>query len=69
LGRVGHSGNSTAPHLHFQHMDSSNLLSAKGIPCAFEQYESFQDGVWKTVYNGVPSDTDRIRYNQPSTST
>ncbi len=64
LGKVGHSGNSTAPHLHFQLMDSSNLLSAKGIPCAFEQYESFQDGAWKTVYNGVPSDKDRIRYKQ-----
>lgn len=64
LGKVGHSGNSTAPHLHFQLMDSSNLLSAKGIPCAFEQYESCQDGAWKTVYNGVPSDKDRIRFNR-----
>lgn len=64
LGKVGHSGNSTAPHLHFQLMDSSNILSAKGIPCAFEQYELFQDGEWKTVYNGVPSDKDRIRFNE-----
>lgn len=64
LGKVGHSGNSTAPHLHFQLMDSSDLLSAKGIPCTFEQYEIFQNGEWKTVYNGVPSDKDRIRYNQ-----
>jgi hypothetical protein len=64
LGKVGHSGNSTAPHLHFQLMDSSNLLSAKGIPCAFEHYESFQDGLWKTVYYGVPSYKERIRYNR-----
>jgi len=64
LGKVGHSGNSTAPHLHFQLMDSSDILSAKGIPCAFERYELFQDGEWKTVYNEVPSDKDRIRFNQ-----
>lgn len=64
LGKLGHSGNSTAPHLHFQLMDSSDLLSARGIPCAFEQYEIFRDGKWKTVYNGVPSDKDRIRFKQ-----
>jgi hypothetical protein len=64
LGKIGHSGNSTAPHLHFQLMDSSNIRSARGIPCAFERYDIFQDGKWKTVYKGVPSDKDRIRFNQ-----
>jgi murein DD-endopeptidase MepM/ murein hydrolase activator NlpD len=64
LGKVGHSGNSTAPHLHFQLMDRSDLLSAEGIPCAFERYDLFQDGEWKTVNERVPSDKDRIRLNR-----
>jgi murein DD-endopeptidase MepM/ murein hydrolase activator NlpD len=64
LGKVGHSGNSTAPHLHFQLMDSSDLHSAKGLSCAFEQYEFFQEDEWITVYKRVPSDKDRIRFNE-----
>lgn len=64
LGKVGHSGNSTAPHLHFQLMDSDDLLSARGIPCVFEQYDLFRDGKWKTVYQEIPTDRDRIRFNR-----
>ncbi|SMP65947.1 M23 family metallopeptidase [Anoxynatronum buryatiense] len=62
IGRVGHSGNSFAPHLHFQLMDSIDMNTAKGLPCAFEQYEVFQAGEWKKVFNGVPTDKDRIRF-------
>jgi hypothetical protein len=35
LARVGHSGNSTAPHLHFHLMDRADPLKAHGIPCCF----------------------------------
>jgi len=62
LGKVGHSGNSTAPHLHFHIMDSVDLVKAKGIPCVFEQYEIHRDGRWEQVNNGVPTDKDIIRY-------
>lgn len=62
IGRVGHSGNSFGPHLHFQLMDSSDIATANGLPCAFEQYEVFQDGEWKKVVNCIPTDKDRIRF-------
>ena len=63
IGRVGHSGNSFAPHLHFQLMDSSNIATANGLPCAFEEYELFQNGAWEKVINGIPTDKDRIKYS------
>ncbi len=61
IGKVGHSGNSFSPHLHFQLMDSSDIATARGLPCAFEQYEIFQDEEWKKVVKGIPTDKDRIR--------
>jgi len=63
IGRVGHSGNSFAPHLHFQLMDSSNIATANGLPCAFEEYELFQNGTWEKVINGIPTDKDRVKFN------
>lgn len=64
IGRVGHSGNSFAPHLHFQLMDSSDIATAKGLPCAFEQYEIFKNGIWEKVTNGIPTNKDRIRFQK-----
>ena len=61
LANVGHSGNSTAPHLHFHLMDHLDPWKAQGILCCFRDYEVFLAGAWHLVQNGIPNATDRIR--------
>jgi murein DD-endopeptidase MepM/ murein hydrolase activator NlpD len=61
LAKVGHSGNSTAPHLHFHLMDNPNILEAKGLLCGFRTYEALHDGDWIKVVSGIPGKREFIR--------
>ena len=46
LGELGHSGNSTAPHLHFHVMDrpSASGLGAQGVPFVFDSFSASDPG-------------------------
>ena len=66
VGRVGHTGNSTSPHLHFQLMDALDPLTARGVPCAFESYEVLRGEAWLPVADGIPGKSDRIRLIEPA---
>jgi len=62
IGKLGHSGNSTMPHLHMQFMNSDDFNIAEGILFKIKEYEVIKDGKWKKVNNSIPMDKDIIRY-------
>lgn len=64
IGRVGHTGNSSTPHLHFQLMDAADPTVAKAVPCAFRSYDVLRGGAWQPVQNAIPRRADRIRCNE-----
>lgn len=40
IGLLGNTGQSGAPHLHFQVMDGNSIAQAEGVPFVFEEFEN-----------------------------
>lgn len=54
IGKIGHNGSSQMPHLHFQLMDSSNLLTAKGMATNFNLQLKNELNKWSEMPMYVP---------------
>jgi hypothetical protein len=67
LGLLGNSGNSDAPHLHFQICDANSVLGCEGLPYAISSFDV--EGRWKpdggvTTHSfELPTEGEVVRFN------
>jgi murein DD-endopeptidase MepM/ murein hydrolase activator NlpD len=55
LARIGNSGDSREPHLHFELTTSPNLLAGEGIPYLIAKYRvKSEDGAWQPRTRELP---------------
>ena len=70
LGQLGNSGNSDAPHLHFQIMDSASAFNTHGLPFVFKRmgYQGHLKGALApaidSLFQGTGADIEANEANQ-----
>ena len=54
IARVGSSGSSFEPHLHFQVGDSIEPIEGEGLPYVIDEFSTVADGVRTRHYREMP---------------
>lgn len=63
ISRCGHSGHSTAPHLHFQLQDGPDFHTAIGLPIRFQNFERTRPGLGADiVQQGTTTSGDLVNH-------
>jgi hypothetical protein len=62
LGRVGNSGSSDAPHLHFQLCNANSTLACEGVPYAFSSFGEEHKGA--DFGNGAKAQPETLHFNE-----
>lgn len=63
LGRIGNSGDSREPHLHFEVTDSPDLLAGEGLPYLIDRFElRGADGSVEVRTNELPVQDMRVDF-------
>ena len=65
IGKLGNSGNSSAPHLHFHVMDAPNPLASNGLPFEFESFTLSGQGAGSDAVNAFETGCRRWRWRIP----